>query len=50
MVALRGSGRVAVHTTGRLDVRIWGSGVVEYSGNPRLSLDVSGNGRVTKRG
>jgi hypothetical protein len=49
-VELRGAGRVAVNATGSLDVGIWGNGVVEYTGNPRLNQSVSGIGRVTKRG
>lgn len=49
-VELRGAGRVTVQSTNTLDARIWGSGVIEYSGNPRVSQDVSGSGRVTHRG
>lgn len=49
-VELRGAGRVAVQSTNTLDARIWGSGVIEYTGNPRVSQDVSGSGRVTHRG
>ena len=49
-VELRGSGRVSVQSSNTLDARIWGSGTIEYSGNPRVSQGVSGSGRVTHRG
>jgi hypothetical protein len=49
-IELRGSGRVSVQTSNTLDARIWGSGTIEYSGNPSVSQGVSGSGRITHRG
>jgi hypothetical protein len=49
-VSLRGSGLVSVQASDELDVRIWGSGAVEYTGNPHLHQGGAGIGRVTRRG
>lgn len=41
-----GSGDTRVHATKILDVQISGSGKVYYSGNPAISSDISGSGRL----
>src|SRR5688572_1841996 len=41
-----GSGTMRVNVTSTLDCRISGSGVVMYKGNPRVSTNISGSGRV----
>jgi hypothetical protein len=48
-VELDGSGTATVNVSDRLDARIRGSGSVEYYGDPTVSQDVSGSGRVRKR-
>lgn len=45
-VTVEGSGDAAVRASDTLDVRISGSGAVEYAGNPQAHQDISGSGEV----
>jgi Putative auto-transporter adhesin, head GIN domain len=44
-----GSGHSTINVSDKLDVKISGSGSVEYIGNPTVTQDVSGSGRLGKR-
>ncbi|MGB7860355.1 MAG: head GIN domain-containing protein [Acidimicrobiia bacterium] len=48
-VDIGGSGSVVVNATDSLQVELAGSGNVEYLGEPVVSSDISGNGKVTAR-
>jgi hypothetical protein len=43
---ISGSGTMRVNVISNLDCRISGSGVVMYKGNPKVSTNISGSGRV----
>ena len=45
-INISGSGRAYVNVADYLDVRVSGSGTVRYSGNPRVSQNITGSGRV----
>ncbi len=45
-VAISGSGTAVVHAQQQLDVRLSGSAVVHFLGNPQLSTNVNGSGKV----
>jgi hypothetical protein len=45
-INVSGSGNVDVNVTDSLDVRVSGSGTIRYSGNPTVSQNISGSGRV----
>lgn len=47
-VAVYGSGNATVYASDRLFVNIMGAGNVMYAGNPLLTTDVKGSGRVSK--
>lgn len=48
-VEVSGAGRVLVRVEKQLDVQASGAGIVEYIGNPKVTQDVSGAGRVRRR-
>ena len=45
-INISGSGQAYVNVVDILDVRVSGSGTVRYSGNPQISQNISGSGRV----
>jgi hypothetical protein len=48
-VSLAGSGDAVVNVTDDLDVKVTGSGNVQYLGDPKISISSSGSGKVSKR-
>lgn len=48
-INITGSGNVEVAVANELNATITGSGDIYYSGNPRLSLNIAGSGRVRRR-
>jgi hypothetical protein len=48
-VTITGSGRVVVAASQALDVHTSGSGAVTYRGDPAVTQDISGSGRLVKR-
>ena len=48
-VSINGSGNVVVNVTDELEVRVAGSGDVEYLGNPVITQSVSGSGEIRPR-
>jgi hypothetical protein len=48
-VAISGSGSADLGTTERLHAEIDGSASVSYAGEPVLSEDISGSGRIERR-
>ena len=48
-VEVSGAGRVVVNATHTLDVSLSGAGSVEYVGDPKVTHEVSGVGRVKRR-
>jgi hypothetical protein len=48
-VDIRGSGSATLNVSDALDARIAGSGLVEYTGNPTVSRQISGSGELRKR-
>lgn len=49
-LTISGSGHAVVRATEKLDVKIMGKGVVEYYGQPRITQDITGHGRVISLG
>jgi hypothetical protein len=49
-VAIFGSGSADIGSTGRLDAEIDGSASIFYAGDPVLSEDISGSGRIEPSG
>lgn len=47
-VTINGSGDVKIHVIEALDVKINGNGNVIYSGDPQLTQEISGSGKVKK--
>jgi len=47
-VICSGSGRIYVWVTGRLNVKIQGSGSVYYKGNPIVNSSITGSGKLIK--
>jgi hypothetical protein len=47
-VSVSGVGKVAVHAEQTLRAEISGAGLIEYAGNPQVTEDVSGIGRVKR--
>ena len=48
-LTVRGAGGATVRASNALNVKVSGAGMVEYFGNPTVSQDISGAGRVTRR-
>ena len=48
-MAVSGAGRVVVRAEKTLDIDVSGAGVVEYIGNPKVTQDIRGVGRVRRR-
>lgn len=48
-VSVSGVGKVLLHAERTLDARISGAGVIEYTGNPEVTEQVSGIGRVRRK-
>jgi hypothetical protein len=49
VVRLAGAGAAEINAAEELDVTIDGMGVVRYRGNPRITKQISGLGKLTKR-
>lgn len=47
-LAIHGNGDIALQCSDNLKARIYGNGVVRYSGNPVLDVQISGNGHVLR--
>ena len=48
-VDIKGSAEATVNVIERLDARITGSGSIEYIGNPTISQEVRGSGKLRRR-
>ncbi len=48
-VAVSGAGKVLVNVAKTLKIAIAGAGTVEYIGDPKVTQDISGVGRVRRR-
>ena len=47
-VKITGSGIATVVALNNLTAKVDGSGEIKYSGEPKLSIDINGNGKITK--
>lgn len=47
-VDIAGSGNASVVALNKLDAEVAGSGVVSYSGEPELKIDIKGSGKINK--
>lgn len=47
-VKIQGAGDATVHAVNTLDASIYGTGKIEYSGNPHLTEKIKGIGRIVK--
>lgn len=47
-LVIHGNGDIALQCSDNLKARIYGNGIVRYSGNPVLDVQISGNGHVLR--
>lgn len=47
-VDIAGSGNASIVALNKLDANVAGSGVINYSGEPKLSISISGSGKINK--
>ena len=47
-VRIKGSGRASIVALNTLNAKVAGSGEISYSGEPELSVDISGSGKINK--
>lgn len=47
-VSIKGSGNASIVALNKLNAKVSGSGEISYSGEPELSVDISGSGKINK--
>jgi len=47
-VDIAGSGNASIVALNKLEAKVAGSGVVSYSGEPELKVDIIGSGKINK--